>query len=292
MSTDRKDWTGERLETWIFSENTNEHLHRYAMAMELCRDKKVLDIACGEGYGSKLLRTVAAVVTGVDIDAQTVENARKKYSGPGLDFLTGSAAAIPLPDAAYDVVVSFETIEHHDQHEEMMQEIRRVLRPGGVLIISSPDKKYYSDVPGYKNPFHVKELYKQEFEALIKNYFKHTRFYSQRSFTGSVVIADNDQGSVEPKMYEGSYEALATKGMEALYSICIASDEPLAITGANSLFNGADVLKAQFKELEDYVRGTTTEQVSVYFENAVKSSDEYRLGNALLKRLPFLKKFL
>lgn len=292
MSTDRKDWTGERLETWIFSENTNEHLHRYAMAMELCVDKKVLDIACGEGYGSRLLRTVAASVTGVDIDAQTVENARKKYNAQGLDFLAGSAAAIPLPDAAYDVVVSFETIEHHDQHQEMMREIKRVLRPGGILIISSPDKKYYSDVPGYKNPFHVKELYKHEFEALIKAHFKYTRFYGQRSFTGSIVIADHGEEVVAPKMYEGSYEALTSKDIEAVYSICIASEEPLNTTGSDSLFNGADVLKAQFKEIEDYVRGTTSEQVSVYFENALKSGDEYRLGNALLKRFPFLKRFL
>ena len=76
-----------------------------------------------------------------------------------------------MPDARVDFVVSFETIEHHDQHLQMMMEIRRVLRPDGVLIISSPDKHEYSDVPGFKNEFHVKELYLSEFVDLLSSHF-------------------------------------------------------------------------------------------------------------------------
>ena len=115
-----------------------EHLHRYAIARDLAYGKDVLDIACGEGYGSELLATVARKVTGVDISEEAIAHAARKYVRPNIAFAVGSCACIPLAEANVDLVVSFETIEHHDRHLEMMQEIGRVLRPTGVLIISSP----------------------------------------------------------------------------------------------------------------------------------------------------------
>jgi SAM-dependent methyltransferase len=284
---DRSNWTGERLETWIFSENTNEHLHRYALAREWCSGKEVLDIACGEGYGSHLLAQVAANVTGVDIDAATINLAVRKYKHPRLRFLEGSAVKMPVADASCDVVVSFETLEHHDQHKAMMQEIKRVLKPGGLLIMSSPDKRYYSDVPGYNNPFHVQELYKDEFKALVKTYFSHTQFLSQRSFCGSVMLVD-DAGvdDAEPKMYAGDYDAISHGPWGALYNICIAADRPVDGPVSASLFDGDAVLKKQFKELEDYVRGTVREETVA----GMKQSIEYRIGALLLKWLPFIRK--
>ena len=143
-----------------------EHLHRYAMARELVRGKVVLDIACGEGYGSALLSMVAGSVVGVDISENVIQHAQETYSNANLRFFTGSCSNIPVEDGTIDVVVSFETIEHHSEHEEMMAEIKRVLRPKGVLIISSPDRYEYSVVPGYTNPYHVKELTREEFESL------------------------------------------------------------------------------------------------------------------------------
>ena len=140
----KKKYTGERLETHESGQGMLEHLHRYGVALEFCRHKDVLDIASGEGYGSNLLAKVARNITGVDISADTVREASEKYATrqKNLQFIEGSAAAIPAKAASFDVVVSFETIEHHDKHEEMMAEIKRVLRPGGMLIISSPDKLY------------------------------------------------------------------------------------------------------------------------------------------------------
>jgi SAM-dependent methyltransferase len=86
------------------------------------------------------------------------------------------------------VVTSFETIEHHDRHEEMIGEIKRVLRPGGLLILSSPNRAVYSDEPGYANPFHVKELYFDELEELLSRHFRHVRIYGQRVHVGSFVF--------------------------------------------------------------------------------------------------------
>ena len=74
---------------------------------------------------------------------------------------------IPLDDDSVDLVISFETIEHHDKHHEMMAEIRRVLAPEGILMLSSPDKKYYSDIPKFQNSYHIKELYFEEFKDLV-----------------------------------------------------------------------------------------------------------------------------
>lgn len=173
-----------------------EHRHRYLLAAQLTRGKEVLDIACGEGYGSAMMAGQAQRVTGVDISPAAVDHARRKYDKGNLRFATGSCAAIPLPDRSVDVVVSFETIEHHAEHEQMLREIRRVLRPDGLLVMSSPDKSEYSDKPGYRNPFHVKELYKEEFRTLLASHFRQVRLLGQRVMRGSMLLDDGEAGPV------------------------------------------------------------------------------------------------
>lgn len=180
--------TGERyLPNLLTGDIVAEHLHRYYVAQGYVENKDVLDIACGEGYGSHYLAQKAASVVGVDVDAAIVEHAQASYQHPRLRYCQGDCAAIPLPDASVDVVVSFETIEHHDRHDAMMAELKRVLRPEGLLIISSPDKHEYSEKPGYENPYHVKELYKQEFEKLLKSHFTYTTLIGQRVVYGSAM---------------------------------------------------------------------------------------------------------
>ncbi len=121
----KKGHATERLEPNVFGEGMTEHLHRYAVAIELCKDKIVLDIASGEGYGSNLLAGVASKVVGVDISAKTIKAAKEKYASKrnNLEFMEGRAENIPSDKEMFDVVVSFETIEHHDKHQEMMNEI-------------------------------------------------------------------------------------------------------------------------------------------------------------------------
>lgn len=156
------DFTGERYIPSLAGQIKYEHLHRYALCLEFVSGKAVLDIASGEGYGSALLARVAQSVVGVDIDSECIRYAKQKYNNPKLNFLLGSCESIPLDNKSVEVVTSFETIEHHNKHEEMMLEIKRVLKPGGLLIISSPDRLNYSDKQNYSNPFHVKELYYDE----------------------------------------------------------------------------------------------------------------------------------
>jgi len=131
------EFTGERFVPGIAGEIAHEHWHRYAFARRLGAGKRVLDVACGEGYGSALLAGVAGSVTGIDIDAAAVAHARQRYAAlANVSFAEGSAATLPLPDASVDVVVSFETIEHLPRADQprMLAEIARVLTEDGVLV--------------------------------------------------------------------------------------------------------------------------------------------------------------
>ncbi len=268
---DIKNWTGERLETNVFTETSIEHLHRYAIAIELIQHKKVLDIACGEGYGSNLLAKNAAQVTGVDINTEVIILAKEKYQRPNLEFLSGSVENIPLPDKNIDVVVSFETLEHIADQEKMLVEIKRVLVAGGLLIISTPDKKNYTDKTGYKNPFHVKELYKEEFKALLTNHFKNVQLMDQQITLSSVISAENAQGL---KRYTGNFQELKNDTAEnSLYCIALASDETLPLLN-NSVFNGQSVFAEALTAKEKMITNTIT----------------YKVGHILLYPAKLLKK--
>jgi O-antigen biosynthesis protein len=219
--------TGERLMTDNQTETAIEHLHRYALACELATGLHVLDIACGEGYGSNLLAGYAKSVVGVDVAADAVAHAAIKYRRQNLRYAHGSATAVPLPDAAVDLVVSFETIEHLREHDEMLSELRRVLRPGGRLIISSPDRRYYSEATGHMNPFHLRELSRDEFRELITRFFPHVRLLRQRIVNGSLIVPE---GSIAGfREYRGHFADFRGQPLlqEAMYDVIVASDEPL-----------------------------------------------------------------
>ena len=271
----KSKWTGERLETHVFTQNASEHLHRYAIASELVAGKRVLDIASGEGYGSNLMAEFAESVTGVDINAGAVGLAQKKYQRPNLTYREGDAAKIPLEDGSVDVVVSFETIEHHDKHDEMMREIKRVLVPGGVLLISSPNRKNYSN--GYVNPFHVKELYKEEFVALMKKYFRHTNYFSQLYCEGSWVVADGGLPAGDLPAFTGDYQKLIKGGFQdlAVYNLCFASDHPLPEIGS-SMFENHRFAK------------TRMDEIRASYENSVS----YRVGRVITSPGRIAKIFL
>ncbi len=181
------EFTGERFTTDCVREIWYEHWHRYAFARRLVAGKSVLDLACGEGYGSHLLAEVAAHVTGVDIATDAIDHARDRYQRDNLKYVRGEATAIPLPDDCVDVVVSFETLEHLEPQAQMLAEFQRVLRPDGFLLISTPDKRVYSDEAGFDNEYHVKELYREEFEALLSTRFPAFDMYGQKLLFQSVM---------------------------------------------------------------------------------------------------------
>lgn len=259
-------FTGERFVPEMHGVMEIEHLHRYLQACEIAAGRVVLDIACGEGYGSAMLAKKAVKVIGVDISVETIKHAQKRYTNENLEYMTGSCAQIPLSDASVDMVVSFETIEHHEQHEQMMQEIKRVLRPAGVLLISSPDKSHYSASAGtnYINPYHVKELHQQEFKQLLGNYFKNIAFFGQRVIYGSNIFAESLPTPTLSYLKEGEVVSKSTGLMKPSYWIALASDIQLPILASGVLeqpINDTEIIQSWRKivaEREDYIRQMVT----------------------------------
>lgn len=253
-------FTGERFVPEVHGNIELEHRHRYLQASSIAKGKVVLDIASGEGYGSAMLAEHALQVIGVDISELAVAHAQQRYQRDNLEYRVGSCAAIPLADASVDLLVSFETIEHHDQHQEMMQEIRRVLRKDGVLLISSPDKLTYSDVPGSHNEFHVKELYQQEFKQLLEGYFKNIAYFGQRLLFGSGIFAESlSTTSAAVSTAINSYwqqddTIQISHGMaKPLYWIALASNQSLPHVDASFFekpIEDADVVSALRIEVE------------------------------------------
>jgi SAM-dependent methyltransferase len=219
--------TGERLVTSVRGDTTTEHLHRYALAREWAAGCDVLDVASGEGYGSALLARVARQVTGVDIDPEAVAHAAGKYVRQNLQFVTGSATAIPLPSSSIDLAVSFETIEHLGDHGGMLRELRRILRPGGRLMLSSPDRREYSEASRFQNPFHVKELDRAELEALLRQHFPEVRLLAQRMIYGSAIAAAEEARALQT--YAGGFDEIrAEAGLpRARYWVALCSALPL-----------------------------------------------------------------
>ena len=126
-----------------------DHMLRYLASRELVRGRHVLDIACGEGYGSAMLAETAADVLGLDISPEAVAHATVTYGGIGnLRFDTASAASLPCDGETLDAVVSFETIEHLTAADQtrFIDEVHRVLRPSGLFIVSTPNRPAYAQV--------------------------------------------------------------------------------------------------------------------------------------------------
>jgi len=266
-----QSWTGERLESFVFHDITIEHLHRYALAKEFVQGKNVLDIACGEGYGSNLLAETAEMVKGVDIDESTITKAKNKYGRKNLSFVTGSVEKIPFDASSFDVVTSFETLEHISAHDTMLTEIKRVLRPGGVLIISTPDKKTYSDKPRYSNPFHKKELSEQEFKLLLKKYFHYQDFYLQNIYTASI-LSNNVPGI--PTIYDGDFNGIKKISQPApVYFVAVCSDEEV-ILPSTSLFIANGTMETALNQKEQEIRSTLS----------------YKLGNGILYPAKLLRR--
>ena len=160
------------------------HRARYDFAANHVLDKVILDVACGVGYGSQILaKTGAKHVTGVDIDPASVEEAKAHYALPNTNFLVASAEKLPFPDDSFDLAVSFETIEHLANPTLFIDELYRVLRPGGSLIISTPNRELTAPVtwlrPG--NRFHRFEVSLGQFTGLVSRRFKDLSFYGQQS---------------------------------------------------------------------------------------------------------------
>lgn len=181
--------TGERMIPAYHKSHSvyGEHIVRYQAAVDLVKDKVVLDIASGSGYGSSLLAATASKVYGVDVDEDALAYATKNYKAKNIIFKHGSGTAIPLEDSMVDVVVCFETIEHIKDYKKFMSELKRVLKPDGLLILSTPNDVEFPE----SNHFHIHEFERKELEDLVSQYFKYTKSYFQGAWIYNALIDED-----------------------------------------------------------------------------------------------------
>ncbi|MFN2560027.1 MAG: class I SAM-dependent methyltransferase [Jatrophihabitans sp.] len=168
VSTASLPLTGERTVPGTPEENYWFRRHEivYRFAAQLVSGRRVLEVGCGEGYGTALLASTARHVVGVDYDALTAVHAAEKY--PQAHFVRANLAALPAPSGSVDVLVTLQVIEHVWNHPEFVRECLRVLRPGALLCVSTPNRLTFS--PGLDapvNPFHTVEFTAAELADLL-----------------------------------------------------------------------------------------------------------------------------
>jgi SAM-dependent methyltransferase len=212
-----------------------EHLARYQWAAQVAPGARVLDAGCGSGYGTGILAAAEpATLIAVDVAQDAVELTRAAL-GDGVDVRVADVRELPLSDGAVDLVVCFEVIEHLERRDQALREFARVLAPGGVLLISSPNRNQYP--PG--NEHHVYEYTPEELEAEVSAQFPNVRMHRQHAWLASAIaapdalVAASDRG-VEVALRAASAEAAAR---EEIFTVAVASDgelpelAPLAVIG-------------------------------------------------------------
>jgi 2-polyprenyl-3-methyl-5-hydroxy-6-metoxy-1,4-benzoquinol methylase len=277
-------WTGERLTTEVKGDTAMEHLARYAFALDFVKDKVVLDAACGEGYGTNLLASQALFVIGVDSDKICIEYASRNYQKDNLKFVQSNVEQLSIASNSIDVVISFETIEHIYEHEIFLKEVKRVLRKDGMLIISTPDKQNYSDKTGFKNPFHKKELYANDFLSLLEKYFLHIELLGQTNIYGSS-IHKLKEPSLNLRLITGNFTKLkeGTHFNTPLYLIAVASDNVL--TNCNPIMFYDLQLSEKIKGIEANIMSSWTYKIGLIFTLPIRKFRNF-IQKKLNKLLP------
>lgn len=185
-SGDKLSNRGERVVETDEPGHKRNHEARYLFAKRYIPEGSwVLDCACGSGYGTALLTAhtgTAGYVVGLDVSRAAVAHCRDAHPLPNVEFKTASAEKLPFQDAAFDAYCCFETLEHVPNPARALKEARRVLKPGGVLLLSTPDRIVSGLGPGEtpRNPFHLREWSLLELDRLLRPVFPDTRFWGQR----------------------------------------------------------------------------------------------------------------
>jgi SAM-dependent methyltransferase len=235
-----------------------EHLARYLHAAPLARGRAVLDAACGEGYGSAMLAAAGArSVVGVDIDGPTVEHARERH---GIDARRADVRELPFPDGTFDLVVSFETIEHVEDPERAVAEMRRVLRDDGTLVISTPNPGEYL----VSTEFHVREFDPAEFEALLRPHFDSVELTFQHNWLASAVVG-RDASELSDESVALDLAVHKTVGLppgDQLYTVAVCGTATAKDLLPVAVLAGVDEAHRLSKLLDDWTaRATEAERL-------------------------------
>ena len=267
--------TDERYQPTIpVPEHAYEHWHRYLYALQYAKGKTVLDIACGEGYGSDLLAECATRVVGVDISEEVIKHASSKYIRHNLEYRCGRAGSIPVEgEGVFDVIVSFETIEHLDEDERVrfLAETQRLLTSTGVLLISTPNRLIYSDALNYINKYHLKEFYYDEFIAFLRSAFIHIQILCQQVYPVSYLWSENELAhnvlEYQLAFCDDQFRPVTGNAKQARYFLAVCSNAPLELSLSSSVL--IDVGSQAFVQREQTIAALRTHVIEC--ERAAKA---------------------
>lgn len=205
----QSQFTGERVIPGQVNDDLwADHFARYAFARRFAAGQRVLDAGCGVGYGAAELSLDAAAVTGIDISPEAIAQARTFYPLPNLRFTAGSCTHLPFPNGAFDLVTAFEVIEHLTDYRALIAECSRVTAPGGLFLVSTPNREYYNETREQvgPNPYHEHEFEAQEFvdelragfpsvTLLLQNRAEAIAFHPAKSFWRADARIDSGGGN-------------------------------------------------------------------------------------------------
>ncbi|MFF2912166.1 class I SAM-dependent methyltransferase [Paenibacillus sp. NPDC057934] len=212
-----------------------EHIHRYKAISSSLKNMKVLDAGCGTGYGSLLMSQYALNVTGIDISDETIEWCNSHYEAQkNLNFIQASLDSLPFNDSEFDCIVIFEVIEHVNKEiqNSFLKEAKRVLKPNGILIISTPNKSVYTDKSGYHNPFHISEFYIDDFKSFLKQEFKNVKLYNQSLY---LVSSISDEAMKERRVRVIQNSSIDTEG-KYMIALCSNGENPASYIDLSSVY--------------------------------------------------------
>jgi ubiquinone/menaquinone biosynthesis C-methylase UbiE len=234
------DFTGERfvptadnVEPHFKEKMAAEHLNRYQFASQFVKNKRVLDLGCGVGYGSNFLANNGAKqVIGIDVSMEAIDYGEKNYCCGNLTYRVGSADSLSFLEEVFDVIVCFEMIEHVFNYEGVLKEISRLLAKDGIALISTPQKK-----ETMRSAYHVHEFSLSEFKNLLNHYFPNVQLLTQNPVFGFMIGGHEHQCA-------GTFDVQFTNTTDIEDSdvyITICSNTPLSgnTYGKINLLNGS-----------------------------------------------------
>lgn len=221
------EFTGERVIPGQVNDDLwAEHVARYAFAARFVQGCRILDSGCGTGYGTNELAAELLVsanwVVGADIAPEAVAYAKAHTSAAS--FVQASATDLPFPAGAFDLITTFEVIEHLASWRELLKEAHRVLAPGGIFLVSTPNRLYYADSRRLDgpNPYHVHEFEFEEFQAALKEFFPHVAILFQNRVEAFAFHGQTQNAEIEVRLDTSTNEP-----NNAHFFIGVCSDAPL-----------------------------------------------------------------
>ena len=243
------EFTGERvIPGQVDADLWAEHVSRYAFAARWAPGARVLDLGCGEGYGTAELASRARIAVGLDLSTEAVLHAKAAYALPNVSFLPASVTSVPFRDGSFDLITAFEVIEHLDDWRTLLSEARRLLQFGGVFLVSTPNKEYYIDSRGSSgpNPFHTHEFEFDEFRTVLKEFFPQCTVLLQNHLEAFAFY----QHGV-PSAIEGRMDGVRGTPQQAHFflAVCSLGSAP-PLPGFLFVHEGSNVLREREKHVE------------------------------------------